>query len=377
MRAGSNPCRFGNGGICLRRILRVYEPGGSCNFVRVQVESQWILIETLEPPKMGVVAVGNTVKKRVALASFIRGPHRSAVLRVAAQAFETASPIEDSRSIPGTIIVAEPVISENNRVHGLWLRVAADNAGAPPIRNAAWTIAWYLDRGISTRPDEDLPGEPLPDGERYWSIAEAMSTVDLGRGFADAAAVLARAEVGSAYQDTVVRRARGGRDDLVGFVAVVTDEPTSPDGSERERVVRGLTIRLGPVPDSPKAHPKSVTDVAARAILNHSVSKHGEYAAICVLDTFAISRWVGPPHPYIAWQISVGDAVNGLDEGYVDSVRTLTQRLTASEDGEYVDAVLGYRGPDGVLRTFDISATRVPLDDTTSAAVAVFTLTRD
>lgn len=307
-------------------------------------DSRWLLVDTLDVGA-AVVAAGDTAKNRVPLDSFLRGhTDREAMSALVTEARRRRS----TRVVAGgsgRMITAEPVIADDGRVHGVWVRAARSDTPAPE-RADAWAIRWDLDRRVAWRPHASQ-AEPSE-----WSIAEVLERIDLQE-----ATVPVLASVVGDPQDTVY-----------SSQATVADEtPLSPGRrvqfcarvrNERgRRTVRGLGYDLGPA-QSASESPTAIAQLVADA-----PSERPRYRAIVDLETLEFVYWYGPPPRDIAWRLEDRRGhPSCLHPDDVPIARSVANQMRSQGSRALsTTTVLRYRLLNGSFAAFDVLAATVSL----------------
>lgn len=333
----------------------------------------WLLVEVLDQNSPGVIAVGVTPKKRISLTSFVRESDRASVKAVVAQCCRRGVIVVGGT--PSRPIVADPIIDDQSgSVFGAWVRIGAESTAIG--RPSAWPFTWNLETGIARR-------GPIASSQESWaslgidqtrSLASGLAHLDIGDSITSLLSKLVASADGTTAQEKAIEHRPDGSIRHIQFFAQFHSRATDPIEGQPGRMVRGVTVDLGPYDDRAVTATPRMGDLIAQA-----TAERGEYRAVMDPISFEFLYWYGQSPDRLRWNHSssstpckepvlhpddlqrVQRAVSELaEEATPSSGRSILALRFLADHGKYLDV--------------ETTLSMVDLGDKTTAVLAVLKL---
>jgi hypothetical protein len=325
---------------------------------------RWLLIEAFSGPERvpTVISFGAEPKHMKSLASVIgRGGYHPAVRAMIDEVAATGEPFRGKTRDGRRHLIADPLASYRGDVHGVYAWYGPREQEPPPRPLAG---AWHFNLTTGETGGSDdlltLYGQSEDDRRQRRLTAEAFTRLIPAPDEGGVLALIVAGEPGSSHMGrrwTVVRD--DGEHRLVNFWCRVVAEPQ--DSGQAQRVVRGITQEIGPVPTVP-AEPPPLT-IAQRVVA--AEFRPGHHRAIVDHGALALVKWLDPPMPGIAWEMG-GPHQPAIHRADLRAARQMSGQL-ATQDG--VEGVLRFRTTEGGWQEVRVTASLMLLDQHTTAAL--------
>ena len=332
-------------------------------------ERSWILVETFRGPahEPTVLSVGREPKRMKPLGSVIRGGgYLPAVRAMIFEVAATGNPYRGTTRDGRRQLIGVPLASVGGRVHGVYAWYGPTGEEPPPRAAAG---AWHFNRAADTtnRSDDlfDLYGVPQKERQYKGYTAEAFPRLTPGLDEPGALALLVQAKPGTEYQGRkwIVRR-DSGEEIYVNLWCRATEE-TKADGRQ-EVVVRGITQAAGSAQAASATWP--LVTIEQRVLA--AEYQPGWHRAIVDLTALTLVRWLDPPMPGIAWEISAPHkpAIHRADLRHAAEMSA--QLATANR----AEGSLRLRTTSGGWQAVHVAASLMLLDQHTTAALVTLSV---
>lgn len=326
--------------------------------------SNWLLVETFGGAPPSVIGIGSSPKKMVPLRKILgRGHSLSDIESAIDRATAAGSRIEHFSA--SRQVIAEPLLTFAERVHGVYVWSGPSDQTPPPHDPAG---AWYfnLTTDVIGGSDDllDLYGV-APELRRHQRhTAEAFTRLVPNTDVAAALAKIVRSEPGAEHQAiwTVIRD--DGEQRAAHFSTRAIAETN--DHGTTEVVLRGITHDIGPADETPAAVPPIVLEQR----LLDSMAEAGHYRAIINLKNFRIIRWLDEPMPSLGWELDEQNPLPWIHDDDIPAAHELSAGLATTPK---TTGTLRFRGHDGHWHPLGVTLNLVLLDQHTTAGLLTLT----
>lgn len=322
--------------------------------------SNWLLVETFGGAPHTVIGLGNSPRKMVPLQKILGRGHSLADIETAIdKATVAGTRIEHSST--NRHVIAEPLITFAERVHGVYVWSGSPGQTPPPHDPAG---AWYfnLTTDVIGGSDDllDLYGV-APELRRHQRhTAEAFTRLVPNTDVAAALAKIVRSEPGAEHQAVWTVLRDDGERRAAHFSTRAIAEINAEGGTEV--VLRGITHDIGPADQTPAASPPIVLEQR----LLDSMAEPGQYRAIMNLKNFRIIRWLDEPMPSLGWEL---DEQNPLPWIHDDDLLAAHELADGLASASKMTGTLRFRGHDGHWHPVAVTLNLVLLDQHTTAGM--------
>jgi len=314
-------------------------------------DHQWLLLEAISM-RPSVIAQGHQLREFVSMEKLLRrNPHRydvkEAVLRAASSAIGSVKTTADGNRL----IVTEPVVMTDGRVHGVQVWTGPCHL-AWPQRPEIGALVWDLTEGVATDSPQALINSGMdPSVERTHgrALAEDLPIREANGDESKVLALAMSAKSGQTYCSTWEVKAHTGEMIRVNFAARTAWERWS-DGTNH-LVARAMNWR------SPsELLGESRSDLANRII--RGTAQNGVHRALVDLGNWRLLKWIDLPSPYIDWR---GEEKGRplVHPGDMPQLESMTTRFIAGP----VSAVLRMRARGGRWVRLHVTVYRIEVDD--------------
>lgn len=301
------------------------------------------------------------------LRSFIREPDRVTVLSAVRHAFEHRASVH-VRS--GTrAVTVDPIADDSTGlVHAAWLQVGRRARIEATVRPAAWAFEWDLTTGLARRSaivSSTLSWASLGiEQERH--ISDGLAKLPLGTATGSVLASLVSAGHGTVLQRIGLEQRPTGDHRVIQFTARFS-EVTATDGySEPRRIIRGVSVDLGPAEGNPLLNGHSATHLGDWVA--QSLATTNQYRAILDPNTLRLLYWFDEPPNTIA--VQSGALADSLQVLHPDDV-PLARRTVAHMRDSAADPVqklnLRLLTTRGIYEVVPVTVRTVELDERSQA----------
>jgi hypothetical protein len=323
--------------------------------------SNWLLVETFGGAPPSVIGIGSAPRKMVPLGKILARGHSQEDIQAAIAAATTARSRIKHEASGKRHIVAEPLLTFTERVHGVYVWSGPAGQTPPPHDPAG---AWYFNitTDVIGGSDDllDLYGV-APELRRHKRhTAEAFTRLKPNTDVAAALAKIVRSEPGTEHQATWTVVRDDGQERAAHFSARMLAEPN--DQGETEVILRGITHDIGSAEKVSAATPPIVLEQR----LLDSMAEPGHYRAIFNLKTLRIIRWLDEPMPELGWELDEHNQLPWIHDDDVGDAHALVAKLATSPK---VLGTLRFRGQDGHWHTLAVTMNLVLLDQHTTAGM--------
>ncbi len=322
--------------------------------------SNWLLVETFGGAPRSVIGLGNSPRKMVPLRKILGRGHSLSDIETAIDK-ATAAGTRIEHSSTSRHVIAEPLLTFTDRVHGVYVWSGSPGQAPPPHDPAG---AWYfnLTTDVIGGSDDllDLYGVPPELRRHQRHTAEAFTRLVPNTDVAAALAKIVRSEPGAEHQ-AVWTVLRDDGDRRAAHFSARTIAEINEQG-ETEVVLRGITHDIGPADQTPASSPPIVLEQR----LLDSMAEPGHYRAIINLKTFRILRWLDDPMPGLGWELDEHNPLPWIHDEDWPVANELAEGLVAASK---TTGQLRFRGHDGRWHPLDVTLNLVLLDQHTTAGM--------
>lgn len=314
-------------------------------------DHQWLLVDTLTKRPV-VVAQGDRPRDFLPLDRLLRrNPYLREIMRAIADAAGSADRSTLTTQDGARIIVAEPIVMTDGRVHGVQVWTGPVNSRRPH-RPAVGAVMWDLTDGVAADTAQALWNsgkDPAVERTQGRSLAEDLAVNDAAYEEAKILSLALNARSGQTYCSTLDVRSHRGEIVKVSFAAR-TDQERWSDG-RNHLVARAMNWRSEGPPDGGLR-----TNLANRIL--QGTAQVGIHRALVDPVNWRLLKWIDAPSPYFDWR---GDEqgrplVHPLDESKKQS---MTGNLLAGPASD----ILRLRAQGGKWTQLHVTMYTIELDE--------------